>query len=125
MTGFAINLEEKTQGNEFFREVLYTAPHSQLVVMALTPGEEIGMEVHAEHDQFIRFESGAGQVIMNGEISEVSDGWAVVIPAGAEHNVINTSGEMMKLYTVYTPAEHAPGTIHKTKAEALAAHHEE
>lgn len=122
MKGYVVNIEEKTAQNEYFRQVLFTATHSQLVVMALQPGEEIGMEVHPEHDQFIRFEKGAGKVIMDGEESVVSDGYAVVIPAGTQHNVINTSPEVMKLYTIYTPPEHKDGTIHKTKQEAMAAH---
>lgn len=123
MKGYVTNIEEKTQANEYFRQVLFTTDRSQLVVMALRPGEEIGMEVHPEHDQFIRFEKGSGKVIMDGEESIVSDGYAVVIPAGTEHNVVNTSQEAMKLYTIYTPPEHKDGTIHKTKQEAMAAHH--
>lgn len=118
MTGYVINIEKKTLKNDYFREVLFTTEKSQLVVMALKPGEEIGMEVHPEHDQFIRIESGKGKAIMNGEEHEVMDGSAVVIPAGAQHNIINTSQEVMKLYTIYTPPEHKPGTIHKTKDEA-------
>lgn len=119
MKGYVANIEEKTAQNEYFRQVLFTATHSQLVVMALAPGEEIGMEVHPDHDQFIRFEKGAGKVIMDGEESAVSDGYAVVIPAGTQHNVINTSAEVMKLYTIYTPPEHKDGTVHKTKQEAM------
>jgi mannose-6-phosphate isomerase-like protein (cupin superfamily) len=118
MTGFIINIEEKSLQNGYFREVLFTTDKSQLVVMALKPGEEIGMEVHPEHDQFIRIESGKGKAIMNGEEHEISDGSAVVIPAGTQHNIINTSEVVMKLYTIYTPPEHKPGTIHKTKEEA-------
>ncbi len=118
MTGYVINIEEKTLKNDYFREVLFTTDKSQLVVMALKPGEEIGMEVHPEHDQFIRIESGKGKAIMNGEEREIADGSAVVIPAGVQHNIINTSPEIMSLYTIYTPPEHKPGTIHKTKEEA-------
>ncbi len=118
MTGYVTNIEEKTLKNDYFREVLFTTDKSQLVVMALKPGEEIGMEVHSEHDQFIRIESGKGKAIMNGEEHEIADGSAVVIPAGIQHNIINMSQETMKLYTIYTPPEHKPGTIHKTKAEA-------
>lgn len=118
MTGYVINIEDKTLENNYFREVLFTTNKSQLVVMALKPGEEIGMEVHPEHDQFIRIESGKGKAIMNGEEHEISDGSAVVVPAGTQHNIINTSEVEMKLYTVYTPPEHKPGTIHKTKEEA-------
>ena len=119
MTGYVINIEEKTLENNYFREVLFTTDKSQLVVMALKPGEEIGMEVHPEHDQFLRIESGKGKTVMNGEEHEVGDGSAIVIPAGTNHNIINTSDAEMKLYTVYTPPEHKPGTVHKTKMDAV------
>ena len=118
MTGYVINIEEKTLENNYFRKVLFTTDKSQLVVMALKPGEEIGMETHPEHDQFIRIESGTGKAIMNGEEHEITDGSAIVVPAGTQHNVINTSEVEMKLYTIYTPPEHKQGTIHKTKEEA-------
>jgi mannose-6-phosphate isomerase-like protein (cupin superfamily) len=114
------NLEKDTLENENFRKVLNTTSKSQLVVMSLLPGEEIGEEVH-EVDQFIRVEQGEGKAVLNGEEFNIEDNWAVVVPAGAKHNIINTSEEQMKLYTVYTPPEHADGTIHKTKAEAEAA----
>jgi len=122
MPGFIENIEKKTLRNENFREVLFTAPHSQLVVMTLKAGEEIGNEVHEENDQFIRFESGEGKVVLdNKEEHAVSDGYAMVVPAGTWHNVINVSPEKpLKLYTVYSPPHHKPGTIHKTKAEANA-----
>lgn len=123
MAGYVVQLEVKTLKNEYFREVLFTTTKSQLVVMALQPGEDIGSEVHPEHDQFIRVEQGIGKAVMNGVESALSDGTAVVIPAGTEHNIINTGTTVMKLYTVYTPPEHADKTIHATKAEALAAHH--
>ena len=117
MAGYVINIEKATMNNDNFRKVLNTAEHSQLVVMSLLPGEEIGTEVH-DLDQFIRFESGRGKVILNGEEYEVEDDWAVVIPAGVEHNVINTSdSEKMKLYSVYSPPEHPDGTVHPTKAD--------
>lgn len=122
MNGFVGNLEQATEQNGFFRHVLYTAAHSQLVVMALLPGEEIGMEVHPQHDQFIRFETGKGKVILGGEEYDVSSGYGVVIPAGVMHNVVNSAEGAMKLYTIYTPPEHKDGTIHKTKAEAVASH---
>ncbi len=125
MQGFVTNIEQKTGENTFFRQVLYTAPHCQLVVMALQSGEDIGMEVHPEHDQFIRIESGEGKAVLNGEESALADGTAVVIPAGTEHNIVNTGSTVMKLYTLYSPPEHKDGTVHKTKAEALAAHHDE
>ena len=103
--------------NDNFRKVLHTAHHSQLVVMSLLPGEEIGTEVH-DLDQFIRFESGRGKVILDGKETEVEDDWAVVIPAGVEHNVVNTSdSEKMKLYSIYSPPEHPEGTVHPTKAD--------
>ena len=119
MSGYSINIEDKTLDNQNFREVLYTAPHSQLVVMALRPGEEIGLETHEDRDQFIRVESGSGEAILDGERHALEDGTAVVIPSGTEHNVINTSRtEHLRLYTIYSPAEHPHGTIHRTKAEA-------
>ncbi len=122
---YITNIEEATLKNENFRKVLYTAPHSQLVVMSLRPGEEIGMEVHGDVDQFIRFEEGQGKVVLDGEETAVKADDAVVISAGTEHNVVNTStSEKLRLYTIYTPPEHEDGTIHETKAEAdLAEHH--
>lgn len=119
MSGFSINIETKTLANPYFRQVLYTTKRSQLVVMTLQPGEEIGMEHHDGHDQFIRVEAGEGVAILDGEKHRLEDGTAVVIPAGTEHNVINTSSsEPMRLYTLYTPPEHQDGLIHETKAEA-------
>jgi len=123
MTGYCTNIEELTLANGYFRQVLFTAPHSQLVLMALQPGEEIGAEVHTDHDQFFRFEAGSGQVLIDGVTHEVSDGFAVVVPAGANHNVVNTGTEVLKLYTIDSPAEHKDGTVHKTKAEADVAEH--
>jgi mannose-6-phosphate isomerase-like protein (cupin superfamily) len=118
MKGYITNIEKETLENDFFRKVLFTAPNSQLVVMSLKPGEEIGMEVH-HLDQFIRVESGKAKVILDGEESELEDDFVVVIPAGTEHNVINESQDKdLKLYTIYSPAEHPDGTIHKTKEEA-------
>lgn len=126
MAGFYTNIEEKTKQNSFFRQVLYTGKHAQLVLMSLKPGEEIGMEVHTGVDQFFRFESGEGKVIIDGEEFNVTGSDVVIVPAGSNHNVINTSTtEDLKLYTLYSPPNHPDGTIHKTKAEALAAeeHH--
>ena len=123
MQGYHANIEDLTLANEFFRKVLFTGPNSQLVLMALQPGEEIGREVHQDHDQFFRFEQGAGKVEVDGSKFQVSDGLAVVVPAGAWHNVINTGKQILKLYTIYSPPEHKDGTVHKTKAEALAPHH--
>ena len=117
MAGYLINIEKATMQNDNFRKVLNTAQNSQLVVMSLLPGEEIGTEVH-DLDQFIRFESGRGKVILDGKEHEVKDDWAIVIPAGVEHNVINTSdSEKMKLYSIYSPPEHPDGTVHPTKAD--------
>ena len=119
MTGYHTDIEKKTLENRYFREVLFTGPHSQLVVMALNPGEEIGQETHPDTDQFIRVEAGEGKAILDGQEYALGDGSALVIPAGAQHNVMNTSSsEPLKLYTVYTPPEHPDGTIHQTKAEA-------
>jgi mannose-6-phosphate isomerase-like protein (cupin superfamily) len=119
MSGYSINIEEKTLAGNNFREVLYTTQRSQLVIMTLQPGEEIGVERHEGHDQFIRVEAGEGVALLDGEKHRLEDGVAVVIPAGTEHNVINTStSEPMRLYTLYTPPEHPDGIIHATKAEA-------
>lgn len=124
MIGYKANIEELTRANTYFRQVLYSGPHSQLVLMALAPSEEIGMEVHADNDQFFRFESGEGKVVIAGIEYVVKDGDAAVVPAGTEHNVVNTSStSSLKLYTIYSPAHHPDGTIHKTKAEALATEH--
>ena len=121
MAGFVTNIEEASEKNENFRQVLFTAPYSQLVVMSLQPNENIGMEVHPQVDQFIRIEEGQGKAILNGEESALAGGSAVVIPAGTEHDIVNTSAtEALKLYTIYSPPQHPDGTIHKTKAEALA-----
>ncbi|MFA5031192.1 MAG: cupin domain-containing protein [Patescibacteria group bacterium] len=121
MKGFKDNIEKSTVENENFRKVLYTGPHSQLVLMALRPNEEIGEEVHEENDQFFRFEKGSGKVIIDGNEYEVGDGVAVVIPAGSRHNVINTSSsDMLKMYTIYSPAHHRDGVLHETKAKAEA-----
>ena len=121
MKGFNDNIEELTLGNDSFRKILYTAPHSQLVLMSLAPNEDIGLEVHEDNDQFFRFESGRGRVIIDGNVYEVKDGSAIVVPAGAEHNVVNASGsEALKLYTIYSPAHHKDGVVRATKAEAEA-----
>lgn len=120
MKGFKTNIEKDTVSNENFRKVLYTAKNSQLVLMTLKPGEEIGEEVHPDRDQFFRFEAGLGEVRIDDEVYQVSDGDAVVVPAGARHNVINTSPiESLKLYTIYSPPEHRDGVIHPTKNDAI------
>ena len=121
MAGYHVNIDQKTEDNEYFREVLFTGPLSQLVVMSLKPGEDIGQETHDDVDQFIRIEEGEGVALMDGQEYKLEDGSAIVIPAGTEHNVINTSAtEALKLYTVYTPPEHPDGIIHKTRQEAEA-----
>jgi len=121
MKGFITNIEQDTENNNFFRKVIFTAKYSQLVLMSLKPGEEIGKEVHNNLDQFFRFEEGKGKVVIEKTEFPVEDGSAVVIPAGTEHNIINTSlQEPLKLYTIYSPPNHQDGTIHKTKEEAEA-----
>jgi mannose-6-phosphate isomerase-like protein (cupin superfamily) len=122
MAGYYGHIEKDTLENTFFRKVLFTAPHSQLVLMCLKPSEEIGSEVHMENDQFFRFEKGNGKVAIGGQEFIVTDGDVVIVPAGETHNVINTSAsEELKLYTIYSPAHHPDGTIHETKAEAMEA----
>lgn len=127
MAGYVTNIEEQSLQNDNFREVLFTAGNMQLVLMSLEPGEDIGMETHDDVDQFIRVEAGQGKAVLNGEEHQLEDGSSVVIPAGTEHNVANSSqSEPLKLYTIYAPPEHPKGTIHKDKAEAVEyekAHH--
>jgi mannose-6-phosphate isomerase-like protein (cupin superfamily) len=120
MTGFVGDIEKLTEKNNYFRQVLYTGKYTQLVVMCLQPGEEIGNEVHASVDQFFRIEEGEAKFIFNGtEEHMVHDGDAVIVPAGTYHNVINSSNKkQLKLYTLYSPPNHLDGTIHKNKAEA-------
>lgn len=125
MVGFIDNIEEKTEQNNFFRQVLYTGKHTQLVVMSLLPGEEIGMEVHPQVDQFFRIEEGRAKVVIDGEEHEVDEGFAIIVPAGSQHNVINTGSNPLKLYTLYSPPNHPDGTIHRIRAEAMAAEEEE
>jgi mannose-6-phosphate isomerase-like protein (cupin superfamily) len=121
MKGFKSNIEKETLGNTNFRRVLYTGKNSQLVLMNLKPGEEIGEEVHKTVDQFFRFEKGEGIVSIDDMRQKVADGDAVIVPAGARHNVMNTSKTTeLKLYTIYSPPEHQDGTVRKTKTEALA-----
>jgi mannose-6-phosphate isomerase-like protein (cupin superfamily) len=119
MSGYSIDIEKKTIENTYFREVLYTAPNLQLVVMTLKPGEEIGMETHEHGDQFFRVEAGEGKAILDGETHQLTDGSIVIIPEKVEHNIVNTSADKdLKVYTIYTPPEHKDGVVHKTKAEA-------
>ena len=121
MKGFCANIEKETLENENFRKVLYTGKHSQLVLMSLLPLEEIGMEVHLDNDQFFRFEKGEGKCLIDGHEYVISDGVAIVVPAGAQHNIINTSAtEELKLYTIYSPAHHQDGVVRATKEEAMA-----
>jgi len=121
MKGFHGNIEKDTLENGNFRKVLYTGKHSQLVLMSLKPKEEIGSEIHEENDQFFRFESGQGRCIIDDNTYEVSDGVAIVVPAGARHNIINTSdSENLRLYTIYSPAHHQDGIVRTTKEEAEA-----
>ena len=119
MKGFHANIESDTVKNRNFRKVLYTAKHCQLVLMSLQPKEEIGLETHAENDQFLRFEGGRGACFIDGNKYDVADGDAVIVPAGAPHNVINTSEtEQLKIYTIYSPPHHRDGIIHATKNDA-------
>ena len=119
MKGYIINIEKESENNENFRQVLYTAKNSQLVIMSLKPQEEIGEEVH-NLDQFIRVEKGEGKAVLDGAEHTLEDGSAVVIPAGTTHNIINTSAvQSMKIYTIYSPPNHRDGVVHPTKADAL------
>ena len=117
MKGFNDNIEKLTLENENFRHVLYTGQYSQLVVMSVPAGEEIGMEVHGQ-DQFIRIEAGQGKAVLDDVEHALSDGFAVVVPAGTHHNIINTGTDPLKLYTIYSPPHHTDGIVHKTKADA-------
>jgi len=121
MKGYTTNIEKDTLKNDNFRKVLYTGKHSQLVLMSLKPKQEIGMEVHKDNDQFFRFERGIGKCIIDGNEYALSDGTVIIVPAGAEHNVINISEtEDLKLYTIYSPAHHKDGIARATKEEAEA-----
>jgi len=122
MTGYVTNIERDTLANEDYRRVLFTGSKTQLVLMTLQPGEDIGLETHEGHDQFIRVEAGTGYVELDGERYDVGDGSAVVIPSGAKHNLVNSSpDEPLRLYTLYSPPEHADGTVQHTKADEKAA----
>lgn len=120
MKGYIANIEEASIENENFRKVLYTAKNSQLVVMSIKPGEDIGEEIH-DLDQFIRVEAGQGKAVLDGVEHEMKDGYAIVVPAGAKHNIINTSSDAsLKLYTIYSPPNHRNGIVHVTKDDAIA-----
>ena len=127
MTGWVGNIEEATTGNTYFREALFTGSALQLTVMSLGPGEEIGVEMHDDRDQFIRVESGRATVTLGPSKDEVTethhleDDWVVIVPGGTWHNVVNDGDENLKLYSIYAPPEHPAGTVHKTRAEADAA----
>jgi mannose-6-phosphate isomerase-like protein (cupin superfamily) len=121
MKGYVVDIEKETTKTTDFRRVLYTGKHSQLVLMSIKPGEEIGEETHNDVDQFFRFEQGEGKVIIDGTEHHVKDGNAVIVPAGARHNVINTSKTVdLRLYTIYSPPEHQDGVVRHTKKEAMA-----
>ena len=119
MKGFVKNIEEISVKNENFRQVLYTAKNCQLVIMALKPGEDIGMEVH-KLDQFFRVEEGKGVAVLDGVRTDISAGFAVLVPAGTNHNIINTGTDPLKLYTLYAPPNHRDGVVHHTRADAEA-----
>ena len=125
MIGYVDKIEKITEDNDFFRKVLFTGKYCQLVTMCLLPNEEIGMEVHDTVYQFFRIEEGHGKVVMNCEEKEFESGDAIIVPAGTQHNIINTSAEEdLKLYTIYSPPNHPPDRVQKTKAEAMAAEEE-
>ncbi len=122
MAGYVTNIESRTLENQNYREVLFTGPKVQLVLMSIEPGDEIGLETHDDVDQFIRVEAGQGKAVLDGREHALEDGSAVVIPAGTAHNIVNVStSQPLKLYSIYSPPEHPDGTVHRTKAEADAA----
>ena len=118
MKGFVADIEDLTEDNNDFRRVLYTGKNLQLVVMSIEPGAEIGEEVHDDGDQFFRVEEGKGEVVIDGHRSKIESDYAIIVPAGARHNVMNTGDKPLRLYTVYAPPEHRDGTVHGTKADA-------
>jgi len=122
MQGFVDNIEALTEQNDDFRRVLYTGHNLQLVVMTLQPGDEIGMEVHDDRDQFFRIEEGSGEIWIDGKANKVKADDGVVVPQGANHNVVNTGKEPLRLYTIYGPPEHIDGTVHATAADAEKEH---
>jgi mannose-6-phosphate isomerase-like protein (cupin superfamily) len=122
MKGYVDNIEEATTSNRDFRRVLYTGKNLQLVLMTLQPGEEIGEEVHEDRDQFFRIEEGRGTVYIDGAPNQVEDDFAVIVPAGARHNVVASGDQPLKLYTLYGPPEHRDGVVHRDKAQADADH---
>jgi mannose-6-phosphate isomerase-like protein (cupin superfamily) len=118
MKGFVGDIEDQAEGNSDFRRVVYTGKNLQLVLMSLKPGEDIGEEVHTDRDQFFRIEKGKGEVLIDGKRSKIKNDDAVLVPAGARHNIINTGDKPMRLYTLYGPPEHRDGTVHATKVDA-------
>lgn len=120
MRGFVNDIEDMTEHNSDFRRVLYTGKRLQLVLMAIEPGEDIGEEIHPDRDQFFRIEKGKGEVSIDGKRTKVESDSAILVPAGARHNIRNTGDKPLKLYTLYGPPEHADGTVHATKAIAMA-----
>jgi mannose-6-phosphate isomerase-like protein (cupin superfamily) len=124
MKGYCDDIEKRTVENADFRRVLYTGHNLQLVLMTLPPGREIGEEVHEDRDQFFRFEEGSGVVRIDGADNRVEADFAVIVPAGARHNVINTGTDPLKLYTIYAPPEHVDGLVEATREEAMATHEE-
>lgn len=120
MKGFINDIESLTKENPDFRRVLYTGRHLQLVLMSIPPGGDIGEEVHPDRDQFFRIEKGRGEVWIDGRMTKIEDDFAILVPAGARHNVRNTGDKPLRLYSIYGPPEHADGTVHVTKAEAMA-----
>lgn len=123
MKFYADNIEQRTLENVDYRRVLFTGKNSQLVLMNIKPGEEIGLEVHDTHDQFFRVESGEALFTVGDNAFNGGDGFAVVVPAGEKHNVLNVGSEDLKIYTIYSPAEHPDGAVHHTKEDALSAKH--
>ena len=129
MPGWVGDIERETIDNKTFRTVVFTGEHTQLTVMSIAVGDDIGGEVHEDHDQFIRIESGSARVELGGregapeETHDVEDDWAVIVPAGCWHNVVNTGSDELKVYSLYSPPEHPDGTVHATKADAEAAEH--
>ncbi|MGH8814561.1 MAG: cupin domain-containing protein [Advenella sp.] len=122
MKGFVDDIEELTVNNDLYRKVLYTGKNLQLVLMTLQPGEEIGEEVHEGHDQFFRIEQGKGKVVIDGQTHAIEDDDAVIVPAGARHNVINSGDQPLRLYTIYGPPEHRDGVVHATKQDEQEEH---
>jgi mannose-6-phosphate isomerase-like protein (cupin superfamily) len=120
MKGYVDDIEKVTLGNTDFRRVLYTGANLQLVLMTLQPGEQIGEETHDDRDQFFRIEEGKGEILIDGRRHQVEDDFAVIVPAGARHNVINSGSAPLKLYTIYGPPEHRDGVVHRTRSDALA-----